>query len=121
MKKLLLIILILLPCELGAQEGCGWWFETKGCINLQHMLEDVDSVWVPKPCGELKCKSVEDRLLEIEARMNRLVYPYRGWTYGVESGCRGDTVVIYKHIDSVRIYSGERDTVMVWEKGEKKK
>ena len=48
-----------------------------------------------------------------------LVYPYQGWTYGAESGCRGDTVVIYKYVDSVRIYSGGRDTVMVIEWGKR--
>lgn len=63
-----------------------------------------------------KVQKMEDRFLEIETRMNRLVYPYQGWTYGVETGCRGDTVVIYKYVDSVRIYSGGRDTVMVWRK-----
>jgi len=65
-----------------------------------------------------KAQKTEDRFLEIEARMNRLVYPYQGWTYGVETGCRGDTVVIYIYVDSIRIYSGGRDTVMVWRKSE---
>jgi len=53
MKKLLLILLILLPCELGAQEGCGWWLKTRGCFNIQQLLEDEDSVWVPKPCPDV--------------------------------------------------------------------
>jgi len=49
-----------------------------------------------------------------------LVYPYQGWTYGTKYGCRGDTVVVYEYIDSVRIYSGKRDTIIDWRKDEEK-
>lgn len=94
MKKLLLIILILLPCELGAQEGCGWWFETKGCLNIQHMLEDVDSVWVPKSCVDVQRDSilnmiedmlwagvrdsVRQRQMTVEEKLDTL---YTDWMY----------------------------------------
>jgi len=69
MKKLLLIILILLPCDLWAQEGCGDWIKvkdfhwTEGNILFFSLLNvgipqgtTIDSgfleisVWIPKPC-----------------------------------------------------------------------
>ena len=64
MKKLLLIILILLPCNLGAQEGCGDWFriryatvadlEGTRTVFLYNAPEiEPDSVWIPKPCPDI--------------------------------------------------------------------
>jgi len=63
MKKLLLIILILLPCEIGAQEGCGGWVKINDLICppyptcfafwIDGKIETFDSVWVPKPYPEI--------------------------------------------------------------------
>lgn len=66
MKKLLLIILILLPCELGAQEGCGEWIRPEADIGMDvidgsvlriytfkyESWKKIDSVWVRTSCPD---------------------------------------------------------------------
>jgi len=47
-----------------------------------------------------------------------LTYPYQGWTYGVPCGVRGDTLVLYKYVDSIYIWTEETDTIKIRKKWE---
>ena len=106
MKKLLLIILILLPCNLWAQEGCGKWVTTKHDVSEILMLTNPpsalyiysfpfplgDSVWVPKPCPDMLWgvditgirDSVRQRQMTIEEKVDLLFDMVQSLTAEIE-------------------------------------
>jgi len=45
---------------------------------------------------------------------------YLGYQYGHDYKIRDDTVWVYIYVDSIRVYSGQYDTVMVLKKQEQK-
>ena len=59
--------------------------------------------------------------IDRDLKGGHLICPYQGWTYGMPYRICGDTVFVYKYIDSVHIWSGESDTLKIRKKWEAEK